>query len=126
MTQHILPNARQVDRQLAKLLRDVLAREAFSDATSLREAFEARARHLGLFVTRARANRALDLVGSNTELLALLVQRHRRNIGMVAHATAAPQISAGEAKTILERFGIDVRGGRLQRASLGDSRLVPM
>jgi hypothetical protein len=122
MTIHVLIQNGAIERQLAKLLREILARDHFADATVLREQLEAEARRLGLVATRDRIERALDLVASNRQLLA--ANKVAPRAAVPATPPPAPT-SPRDAKATLERYGIDVSGGAF-RPRRAPSRLVPL
>lgn len=99
-------------RLVAKVLRQVLAEQRFTDVGRLREALEARCQDLGMAATRPIIERAFDLVGSNAQLLAGL-----QKAPPVTHAaTAVADVPKKEATAILKQFGISVSGGRLANA----------
>jgi hypothetical protein len=105
MSAHVLIKNGAQSRQLAVVLRALLAREIFSDPTTLREVFEARARALGLSTRRHHIEAALDMVGSNRPLLTSAPPSRTAST-----VTSAYVPSRDEARQILARYGIDLRG----------------
>jgi hypothetical protein len=109
-------------RLIAKIVREVLAKQKFENPSKLREAVEDRCDALRLRYTRDLIERAFDLVGSNTNLLAGLLTPKRPPVNP---SPEPPPLKHADAQAILDRLGIDVSGGRVRRAR-ADSRLVPM
>jgi len=107
-------------RLVAKVLRDALAARKFSTPEELRDDLEARCQALGLSCDRSTVERALDLVGSNTQLFAANsrpAEHHERPIDI-------PKVTHADAKRLLDLLRVDVSTGRVTRA--GASRLVRM
>lgn len=109
-------------RLIAKVIRDVLRTARFAEASELRDAVEGKCLELGLSCTRDQVERALDLVGSNLQLLS----GSQRKTDHAAPLNAAPTIQPTEARAILQTLGVDVSGGRLTHRRSTRSRLVPM
>lgn len=99
-------------RLIAKVVREVLKCGRFSSAGDLRDAVEIRCTDLGLSFTRGQVERAMDLVGSNTQLLT--AHRVRPAARPVSPATEPAAIKHSDAKAILAQHGIDVNGGRFR------------
>lgn len=106
---------------IAKLVRELLAQRPYADPATLREDVEQRCQALGLACTRDQVERALELVGSNTQLLAVT----RRRPLTTPVSTAPPTITPAEARRFLAKAGADISGGRLRRGN-HTSRLVPL
>jgi hypothetical protein len=121
MSIQILIQNGAIERQLAKVLREIIDAKRFTDPASLRDCLEARARALGLSVSRDRIERAFDLVGSNRHLFTTGQPPPRGPCG----APPSPEVpSRQEAKATLERYGIDVGRGSFRRRK--SSQLVPL
>ena len=108
-------------RLVARVVRELLGKARFEDATQLRDAVEARCRELRLACTRDQVERALDLVGSNVQLLAAT----RKPPIRPPVPDAVPPVKHAEAKALLDKLDVDVRGGRLQKRAT-PSRLVAL
>jgi hypothetical protein len=111
-------------RLVAKVVRDLLDAHEFADVTALRDAIDDRCQALGLRCTDDLVHRALDLVGSNTQLL--MANRRRR---VIAHSVTAdpPPVASNDARAILEKLGVDLSGGRFRHgAAPRKSALEPL
>lgn len=106
---------------VAKVARDVLRTRQFADAGTLREAIEEACLTHRLACSRELIERALDLIGSNAQVL-----RANQKAPAVTSKNEEPPVKHAEAKSILNDLGIDVSGGRLHYGKPSSSRLVPM
>jgi hypothetical protein len=88
-------------RLLAKVLRDLLATETFATYADLVDALKTRLARMRVRWTNDDITRALDLVGSNRQILDAPMPRRTKPAAIV---DTAPRISAQDATAILAKL----------------------
>jgi hypothetical protein len=101
----------QLERLLARVLRDVLRRTT-GTAADVRDAFRRQCDALRIRYDQASLDRAIDLVSSNTRVGR--VETPRRATREPA-AAASRQPSPSEAADILHALGLRIESGRVSR-----------
>lgn len=97
-------------RLIASVIRDVLAAEQFEAFADFRDALRRRLAKLKIRYIEADFDHAITVVASNTELAPLSLPVVRTS----AEAPPPPDITPAQAAAILERLGVNIRGGRLR------------
>lgn len=108
----MLHDSQNQPRLLAKVLRELLARERFDTLADLTAALKDRCSRLRLHVDGDAINGAYTLISSNTELVSAPRQEAE------LPETEPRAISQSEAVRMLRRLGVSVGDGRLAQVDV--------